>query len=40
MHKKGKENSNEDALCGSAHMEEALLLEDDEYAEFFQEMNW
>ena len=34
MHKKGKENSNTDALSQSVHMAEALPLEYDEYAEF------
>ena len=36
VHKKGKENSNADALSQSAHMAEALLLEEDMYAEFYQ----
>ena len=34
-HKKGKENSNADALSRSSHMEDARLLEDDIYAEFY-----
>ena len=36
MHKKGKEKSNRDGLSRSAHMTEALLLEDDEFAEFYK----
>ena len=35
IHKKGKENSNMDALSRSSHMEDALPLEDDVYAEFY-----
>ena len=34
-HKKGKENSNADALSRSSHMEDAPALEDDVYAEFY-----
>ena len=34
IHKKGKENSNADALSRSTHMAEAPLLEEDKYAEF------
>ena len=34
IHKKGKENSNADALSRSSHMEDAPLLEDNVYAEF------
>ena len=36
VHKKGKENSNADALSRSAHMAEAQPLEEDEYAEFYK----
>ena len=36
IHKKGKEKSNADALSRSSHMAEALLLAEDEYAEFFK----
>ena len=36
IHKKGKENSNGDALSRSSHMEDALLIEDDVYAEFYE----
>ena len=35
IHKKGKENSNADALSRSSHMAEAPQLEEDEYAEFY-----
>ena len=35
IHKKGKENSNADALSRSAHMAKAPALADDDYAEFF-----
>ena len=35
IHKKGKENSNADALSRSSRMAEAPLLEEDEYAEFY-----
>ena len=34
-HKKGKENSNADARRRSSHMEDAHLLEDNVYAEFY-----
>ena len=34
IYKKGKKNSNTDALRESSHMAEALTLEEDEYAEF------
>ena len=34
IHKKGKENSNSDALSRSSHMAEASPLEEDKYAEF------
>ena len=36
IHKKGKENSNADALSRSSHMEDALPMEDDVYAEFYE----
>ena len=36
VHKKGKENSNTDALSWSAHMVEAPPLEGDKYAEFYK----
>ena len=36
IHKKGKENSNADALSRSSHMEDALLMEDNVYAEFYE----
>ena len=36
IHKKGKENSNADALSRSSHMEDAPLIEDDAYAEFYE----
>ena len=36
IHKKGKENSNADALSRSSHIEEAPLLAEDEYAEFYE----
>ena len=36
MHKKGKKNTNADALSRSSHMAEAPLLEEDEYAEFYE----
>ena len=36
IHKKGKENSNPDALSRSSHMAEAPTLEEDEYAEFYE----
>ena len=36
MHKKGKENSNADALSRSSHMAEAPPLEEDEYAKFYE----
>ena len=36
VHKKGKENSNVVALSWSTHMVEALLLEEDKYAEFYK----
>ena len=36
IHKKGKENSNADALSRSWHVVEAPLLEKDEYAEFYE----
>ena len=36
IHKKGKENSNVDALSRSSHMAKALSLEEDEYAEFYE----
>ena len=35
QHKKGKENSNDDALSRSSHMEDAPALEDVVYAEFY-----
>ena len=34
-HKKGKENSNVDALSRSSQMEDAPVLEDDVYAKFY-----
>ena len=36
IHKKGKENSNADALSRSSHMAEALPIEEDKYAEFYK----
>ena len=36
IHKKGKENSNADALSRSSHMVEAPPLEEDEYAKFYE----
>ena len=36
IHKKGKENSNEDALSRSSHMSEAPPLSKDKYAEFYE----
>ena len=36
IHKKGKENSNSDALSRSSHTAEALPLEEDEYAKFYE----
>ena len=36
IHKKGKENSNVDPLSRSSHLAEALTLEEDEYAEFYE----
>ena len=36
IHKKGKENSNTDALKRFSHMAEAPPLEEDEYAKFFE----
>ena len=36
IHKKGKENSNVDALSRSSHITEAPPLEDDDYAEFYK----
>ena len=36
IHKKGKENSNADALSRSSHMVEAPLLAEDEYAKFYE----
>ena len=35
IHKKGKENSNADALSRSSHILEALPLSEDKYAEFY-----
>ena len=35
-HKKGKENSNADALSRSSHMVEAPPLQEDEYSEFYK----
>ena len=35
-HKKGKENSNAEALSQSTHLAEALPLEEDEYFEFYE----
>ena len=35
IHKKGKENSNADALSRSSHIAKALPLEEDEYVEFY-----
>ena len=35
IHKKGKENSNADALSRLSHMAEAPGLAEDEYAEFY-----
>ena len=36
IHKKGKENSNGDALNRSSYMEDAPLIEDNVYAEFYE----
>ena len=36
VHKKGKENSNADALSQSEHMGEALPLEEDKYPKFYK----
>ena len=36
IHKKGKKNSNRDALSRSSYMVEALTLEEDEYVEFYK----
>ena len=36
VHKKGKENSNADALSQLAHMAEAPLLEEDKYAKVWR----
>ena len=36
IHKKGKENSNTDALSRSSDKVAALLLEEDKYAEFYK----
>ena len=36
IHKKGKENSNTDALSRSSHMAEAPLLEEDKHAKFWE----
>ena len=36
IHKKGKENSIANALSRSSHMVEALPLEEDEYAKFYE----
>ena len=36
IHKKGKENSNAEALSRSSHMAEALPLKEDEYAKFYK----
>ena len=36
IHKKGKENSNADALSRSLHMAKAPLLEESEYAELYE----
>ena len=36
IHKKGKENSNADALSRSLHMAEAPPLAEDKYAEFYE----
>ena len=36
IRKKGKENSNADALSRASHMAEALLFEEDKYAEFYE----
>ena len=36
IHKKGKENSNADAVSSSSHMVEAPLLSEDEYTEFYE----
>ena len=36
IHKKGKENSNADALSRSSHMAKALPLAGDQYAEFYE----
>ena len=36
IHKKGKENSNADALSRSTHMAEALPLAEDNFAEFYE----
>ena len=37
VHKSGKENSNGDALSRSIHIVEAPPLEEDKYAEFYEE---
>ena len=36
IHKKGKENSNADALSRSSHMAEAPLLEEEKYAKLYK----
>ena len=36
IHKKGKENSNADALSRSSHIAEAPPIEGDEYAKFYE----
>ena len=36
IHKKGKENSNTDTLSRSSYMAEALMLAEDQYAEFYE----
>ena len=36
IHKKGKENSNMDALSRSSHMAKASLLAEDKYAKFYE----
>ena len=36
IHKKGKENSNADALSRSSHMAKAPLLEEDENTEYYE----
>ena len=36
IHKKGKINSNVDALSRASHMEDAPLMEEDVYAEFYE----